>query len=75
MAGRERLQDTAFWQKSFASDVHSTVPGYDLAAVAIFAVPWGLGTNIGLAARVVVNTPIFPTYPNDLQLHRLVPDS
>ncbi|KAL1988272.1 hypothetical protein VTN96DRAFT_247 [Rasamsonia emersonii] len=58
--------DTAFWQKSFASEVHSTVPGYDLAALAIFAVPWGLGTVIGLSARVVNDLPIFPTYPKSL---------
>lgn len=56
-------QDTAFWQKSFASEVQSTVPGYDLASLAIFAVPWGLGTVIGLSARVVETLPIFPTYP------------
>ena len=56
-------QDTAFWQKSFASEVHSTVPGYDLAALAIFAVPWGLGTVMGLSARVIETLPIFPTYP------------
>jgi len=56
------FQDTAFWQKSFASEVYSTVPGYDLAAIAIFGIPWGLGSVIGLAARAIENTPIFPTY-------------
>ncbi|KAL8822254.1 MAG: hypothetical protein Q9191_007005 [Dirinaria sp. TL-2023a] len=55
--------DTAFWQKSFASEVQSTVPGYDLAALAIFAVPWGLGTVFGLSARVIETLPISPTYP------------
>lgn len=44
--------------------MHSTVPGYDLAALAIFAVPWGLGTVIGLSARAIETLPIFPTYPN-----------
>ena len=62
----DMLQDTAFWQKSFASGVQSTVPGYDLAALAIFAVPWALGTVIGLSARVVETLPIFPTYPGGL---------
>lgn len=57
------FQDTAFWQKSFASEVRSTVPGYDLAALAIFAVPWGLGTVMGLSARVIETLPISPTYP------------
>lgn len=57
------VMDTAFWQKSFASEVSATVPGYNLAAVAIFAIPWGLGTVIGLTARAIHNTPIFPSYP------------
>ncbi|KAI2613320.1 Sodium:solute symporter family-domain-containing protein [Hypoxylon sp. NC1633] len=57
------VMDTAFWQKSFASEVSATVPGYDLAAVAIFGIPWGLGTVVGLTARVIHNTPIFPSYP------------
>ncbi|KAI0846340.1 Sodium:solute symporter family-domain-containing protein [Daldinia vernicosa] len=57
------VMDTAFWQKSFASEVSATVPGYNLAAVAIFGIPWGLGTVIGLAARAIHDTPIFPSYP------------
>ena len=57
-------QDTAFWQKSFASEVQSVVPGYDLASLAIFAVPWGLGSVFGLSARVIETLPVSPTYPN-----------
>ncbi|RAH47982.1 sodium:solute symporter family protein [Aspergillus brunneoviolaceus CBS 621.78] len=60
------VMDTAFWQKSFASEVNSTVPAYNLAAVAVFGIPWGLGTVIGLSARALHNTPIFPTYPGPL---------
>jgi Na+/proline symporter len=52
-------QDTAFWQKSFASDVRATVPGYTLASAAIIAVPWGMGTVIGLTGRVIEDTPVF----------------
>ncbi|KAK6084035.1 urea active transporter [Seiridium cupressi] len=59
------VMDTAFWQKSFATEVNATVPGYNLAAVAIFGIPWGLGTVIGLTARAIHNTPIFPTYPGE----------
>ncbi|OJJ37011.1 hypothetical protein ASPWEDRAFT_108248 [Aspergillus wentii DTO 134E9] len=59
------VMDTAFWQKSFATEVKATVPGYNLAAIAIFGVPWGLGTVIGLSARALHNTPIFPTYPGE----------
>lgn len=60
------VMDTAFWQKSFATEVSATVPGYNLAALAIFGIPWGLGTVIGLTARAIHNTPIFPTFPGDL---------
>lgn len=59
-------QDTAFWQKSFATEVRATVPGYNIAAIAVFGIPWGLGTVIGLTARAIHNTPIFPTYPGPL---------
>lgn len=62
------VMDTAFWQKSFATEVNATVPGYNLAALAIFGIPWGLGTVIGLACRALHNTPIFPTYPGELTL-------
>jgi hypothetical protein len=34
--------------------------------VAIFAVPWGIGSVLGLSARVLEHLPIFPTYPNGL---------
>ncbi|GAB1197238.1 hypothetical protein APSETT444_006529 [Aspergillus pseudonomiae] len=60
------VMDTAFWQKSFASEVNSTVPAYNLAAVAVFGIPWGLGTVLGLSARALHNTPLFPTYPGPL---------
>ncbi|KAJ5659888.1 hypothetical protein N7507_006339 [Penicillium longicatenatum] len=60
------VMDTAFWQKSFATEVRATVPGYTIAAIAVFGIPWGLGTVIGLAARAIHNTPIFPTYPGEL---------
>jgi hypothetical protein len=60
------MQDTAFWQKSFASEVNSTVPAYNLAAVAVFGIPWGLGTVIGLSARALHRTAIFPTFPADI---------
>ena len=36
-----------------------------MAALAIFGIPWGLGTVIGLTARAIHNTPIFPTYPGE----------
>ncbi|KAJ5550249.1 Sodium/solute symporter [Penicillium sp. DV-2018c] len=60
------VMDTAFWQKSFATEVKATVPGYNIAALAVFGIPWGLGTVIGLATRAIHNTAIFPTYPGVL---------
>ncbi|KAL2808573.1 Sodium:solute symporter family-domain-containing protein [Aspergillus granulosus] len=60
------VMDTAFWQKSFASEVNATVPAYNLAAVAVFGIPWGLGTVIGLSARALHRTAIFPTFPADI---------
>ncbi|CAK7203322.1 hypothetical protein SEUCBS139899_006053 [Sporothrix eucalyptigena] len=65
------VMDTAFWQKSFATEVRATVPGYNIAAVAIFGIPWGLGTVIGLTARAIHNTPIFPTYPDELTVTQI----
>ncbi|KAJ5414289.1 hypothetical protein N7509_000916 [Penicillium cosmopolitanum] len=60
------VMDTAFWQKSFATEVKATVPGYNIAALAVFGIPWGIGTVLGLTARAIHNTPIFPTYPDPL---------
>ncbi|KAL9068590.1 MAG: hypothetical protein Q9157_006463 [Trypethelium eluteriae] len=60
------LMDTAFWQKSFASEVHSTVPAYGLVSVVILAIPWCTGTIIGLSARAIEKTPIWFDYPNTL---------
>ena len=60
------LMDTAFWQKSFASDVHSTVPAYNLVSIVILAIPWCTGTIIGLSARAIEKTPVWFNYPNTL---------
>jgi hypothetical protein len=60
------VMDTAFWQKSFASDVNSTVPAYDLASIVILAVPWCTGTIVGLSARAIENNPVWVLYPNTL---------
>ena len=57
------LMDTAFWQKSFASEVHATVPGYELASIFILAIPWCTGTIVGLSARAIEKTPVWYTYP------------
>ena len=60
------LMDTAFWQKSFASEVSATVPAYDLVSVVIIAVPWCVGSIIGLSARAIEKTPVWFDYPNTL---------
>ncbi|KIW14582.1 hypothetical protein PV08_07366 [Exophiala spinifera] len=65
------LMDTAFWQKSFASDVNSTVPAYDLVSIVILAIPWCTGTIIGLSARAIENTPVWADYPNTLTVKQV----
>jgi hypothetical protein len=60
------LMDTGFWQKSFASEVSSTVPAYDLVSIVILAIPWCTGTIIGLSARAIEKTPVWFDYPNTL---------
>ncbi|KAH9995873.1 Sodium:solute symporter family-domain-containing protein [Xylariaceae sp. FL0662B] len=57
------IMDTAFWQKSFAAEVKATVPGYNLAALSIFAVPWAMGTVMGLTARAFQDTSVYPFLP------------
>jgi hypothetical protein len=57
----KKVQDTAFWQKSFATEINATVLGYNLASLAIFGVPLGLATVFGMTARALHNTPIWPT--------------
>ncbi|KAG4033821.1 hypothetical protein MFRU_004g03240 [Monilinia fructicola] len=65
------LMDTGFWQKSFASEVHSTVPAYDLVSIVIIAIPWCTGTIIGLSARAIEKTPIWFDYPNTLTVDQV----
>ncbi|RDW64668.1 hypothetical protein BP6252_10319 [Coleophoma cylindrospora] len=62
------LMDTAFWQKSFASEVRSTVPAYNLVSIVILAIPWCTGTIIGLSARAIEKNPVWFDYPNTLTL-------
>jgi len=57
------IMDSSFWQKTFSSDVRSTVPGYLTAAVLIFSNAWPIGTIVGGAALVLSKDPSFPTYP------------
>lgn len=65
------VMDTGFWQKSFASEVRSTVPAYGLVSVVILAIPWCTGTIIGLSARAIEKTPIWFDYPNILTLDQV----
>lgn len=37
-----------------------------MAAISIFAVPWGIGTVLGLSTRILETLPIFPTYPKHM---------
>lgn len=65
------VMDTGFWQKSFASEVRSTVPAYGLVSVVILAIPWCTGTIIGLSARAIEKTPLWVDYPNILTLKQV----
>ncbi|KAE9974372.1 hypothetical protein BLS_001780 [Venturia inaequalis] len=65
------VMDTGFWQKSFASEVRSTVPAYGLVSVVILAIPWCTGTIIGLSARAIEKSPIWYDYPNILTLKQV----
>lgn len=60
------VMDSSFWQKSFSANVRSAVPGYIIGAIAIYCVAWPLGGIGGLAAVVIENLDIFPTYPRSM---------
>ncbi|ODV96343.1 hypothetical protein PACTADRAFT_41131 [Pachysolen tannophilus NRRL Y-2460] len=60
------IMDSSFWQKSFSASIRASVPGYLIAAVAIFAIVWPLGTIVGLANVVLESSKIFPTYPRTM---------
>lgn len=65
------IMDQSFWQKSFSANIKSTVPGYLIAAVLIYANVWALGTIVGLSNVVLEDTPIFPTWPNKMTSYEI----
>lgn len=56
------IMDSSYWQKAFASQTESAVPGYVLGGILYFGIPWGLGTVMGLASVGLQSNPIWPTY-------------
>jgi len=58
--------DQGYWQRAIASAPRSTTKAYMLGGLSWFAVPWAFASCLGLAARALVNNPLFPTYPNPL---------
>lgn len=46
------IMNTVLWQKGFAADVAAAVPGYILGGNAYFAIPWAIGTLVGLGESV-----------------------
>lgn len=55
--------DQGYWNKAISASPSSVLPGYIFGALAWFAIPWACATALGLAARVLENTPSWPSYP------------
>ena len=61
------FNDASFFQKGAAARSAAAMPGYILAAVSWFAIPFALATTAGLVARVLeTRSPLFPTFPNKM---------
>ncbi|KDN37457.1 putative DUR3-urea permease [Tilletiaria anomala UBC 951] len=61
------FNDASFFQKGIAAKPSAAMPGYVIAALSWFPVPWALATTAGLVARALETTsPRFPTFPNKM---------
>ncbi|CUM66187.1 uncharacterized protein PRCAT00003845001 [Priceomyces carsonii] len=58
--------DNGYFNKAFAANPASALPGYVLGGLAWFAIPAFTATTMGLAALALEDTEYFPTYPNKL---------
>ncbi|KAG2030567.1 hypothetical protein BDR03DRAFT_936625 [Suillus americanus] len=52
-----------YWQRAIASHPKGTTKAYMLGGLSWFAVPWAFGSCLGLSARALQSSPLFPTYP------------
>ncbi|KAJ3277876.1 hypothetical protein HK104_002881, partial [Borealophlyctis nickersoniae] len=55
--------DQGYWQRAIAARPSSTVKAYLVGGLAWFAIPFFLATTLGLAAVVLEDNPVFPTFP------------
>lgn len=58
--------DQSYWQRAIASNPKGTTRAYFLGGLSWFSVPFAFGTIMGLSARALQNSPVFPTYPEPL---------
>lgn len=58
--------DQAYWQRAIASRPTTAVRAYILGGLAWYAIPFGFATTLGLAAVALTDSPIFPTYPDNM---------
>ncbi|ODV70080.1 Na+/solute symporter [Hyphopichia burtonii NRRL Y-1933] len=58
--------DNGYFNKAFAANPASTMPGYVLGGLAWFAIPMFCATTLGLSALALESTPSWPTYPNKM---------
>ncbi|GJE97151.1 solute symporter family transporter [Phanerochaete sordida] len=55
--------DQSYWQRAIASNPRGTTKAYILGGLSWFSVPFAFGTTMGLSARALQTSPVFPTYP------------
>lgn len=55
--------DQGYWNKAIAASPSSVLPGYIFGALAWFGIPWACATALGLAARVLEHTTVWPSCP------------
>ncbi|KII84015.1 hypothetical protein PLICRDRAFT_95677 [Plicaturopsis crispa FD-325 SS-3] len=55
--------DQSYWQRAIAAKPAGTARAFLLAGISFFAIAFGIGSSLGLAARALETSPAFPTYP------------
>lgn len=65
------IMDSSYWQKGFSANQAAAVRGYILGGILYFAMPFVLGTTMGLAAVGLGTNPIWPTYGRALSMTEL----
>ncbi|CAH6723675.1 urea active transporter [[Candida] jaroonii] len=58
--------DNAYFSKAFAASPTATMPSYVLGGLSWFAIPFFVATTMGLTARALQSSDVWPTYPQSL---------